>query len=157
MDFVKALMDGVSNNSINLISQKTGENAEKTKAGLFAVVPAVLAGIMKNAATGGAGFLNNLISGFSADKPASLPDPDLQDGESLMTRGQSMLGNLFGNDTSTVSNAVSDSAGISREKSSGLLAMAVPVIMAGITRMMSSKGWGISDLIRNLFVSKSEI
>jgi outer membrane protein OmpA-like peptidoglycan-associated protein len=68
-----------------------------------------------------------------------------------------MLGNLFGDDTDSVASAVSDSSGLSRQKSSGLLAMATPVIISAITQLMNRKGWSISDLLRKLFESKSEI
>jgi OmpA-OmpF porin, OOP family len=157
MDLIGILKEEVEKNSISLISQKTGESEEKTKAGIFATIPAVLAGIMKNGASGGTGFLKDLIPGYSADEPSIMPDRDLQDGDSLMNRGKSMLGNLFGSETESVSNAVSESSGIDRQKSSGLVAMAIPVIMGAVSRLMGRNGWNFSDLLGKLFESKSAI
>lgn len=146
MDFIEKLKEDISDDSISLISQKSGENVEKTRAGIFAAIPAVLAGIMKNGSSGSTGLSNLLSSNAS-----------LTDGDSLLDRGQSMLGNLFGADTDSVTNAISDSSGISRQKASGVLAMAAPVILGAITRLMSSKGWSFTDLIRNLFENKASI
>ncbi|HUH33716.1 MAG TPA: OmpA family protein [Daejeonella sp.] len=157
MDFIEMLKNEVSNNSINLISQQTGEGEEKTKAGIFAAIPAVLAGIMKNGTTGGAGFLTNMLTGEVGDRMGGISGSNLTDTNSLLDRGKSMLGSLFGEDTDSVTNAISDSSGLSRQKSSGLLAMAAPIIIGAITQLMKSKGWSISDLLRKLFESKSEI
>ena len=157
MDFIESIKDEVSNNSISLISQQTGESEERTKAGIFAAIPAVLAGIMKNGTTGGAGFLTNMLTDQSGDRTRSVSGSSLTDGDSLLERGKSMLGNLFGDDTDSVVSEVSDSSGLSRQKSSGLLAMAAPVIIGSITQLMNRKGWSISDLLRKLFENKSQI
>ncbi|NEU10489.1 OmpA family protein [Flavihumibacter sp. R14] len=156
MDLVKKLEDEVSDNSVNLISQQTGESEEKTRAGIFAAIPAVLAGIMKSGAAGDSGLLSSLIPGrLTGD--ADITAGNYPDSDSLLEHGGSMMGTLFGEDLDSVANAVSDSSGISHQKSETLLAMAVPVIMGTITRMMSSSGWSFSDLIRKLFENKSAI
>ena len=156
MDLVQKLEDEVSDNSVNLISQQTGESEVKTRAGIFAAIPAVLAGIMKSGAAGDSGFLSSLMPGRQP-AGADITAGNYADSNSLLEHGGSMLETLFGEDLDSVANAVSDSTGVSHQKSETLLAMAVPVIMGTITRMMSSKGWSFSDLIRKLFENKSAI
>lgn len=157
MDLIGTLKEDVGTDSISLISQKTGESEERAKAGVFATIPAVLAAIMKKGASGGAGFLQDLIPGQAAGQPYKMSDTDLQDGDSLMNRGKSMLENLFGPESDAVSNAVADSSGVDRHKSSGLVAMAIPVIMGAVSRLMNRNGWNFSDLLGKLFESKSAI
>lgn len=157
MDLIETLKSQISSNAVGLISQKTGESEEKTKAGLFAAVPSVLAGIMKNGSSAGTGFWGNLLSGF-AGRGSSVENPEavLQDPDPI-TKGKSMLTNLFGNDTNSVVGAISNSSGISVEKSSGLLAMATPLVMGHLSNIMSRQGWSFPDLLRNLFENKSAI
>lgn len=157
MDFIEIINDDISYHSINLISQKTGESEERARAGILAAIPAVLAGIMKNGTAGGAGFLSNLLPDQLADKRANVTGTDSTDADSLLDRGKSMLGDLFGEDTDAVATTVSEASGINRQKSAGLLAMVTPIIMGSISRLMSSKGWSFSDLIRKLFENKSKI
>ena len=158
MDLIETLKNEVGNYSINLISQKTGESEERAKAGVFAAIPAVLAGIIKKGSGGSSGFLSSLMPGLATTESADRPVSNLNDeGDSLLERGQTMLGDLFGKDTDSVTNAVSDSSGISREKSSSVLAMAVPLIMSALSKVMNSKGWSTSDLLGKLFENRSGI
>jgi OmpA-OmpF porin, OOP family len=156
MDLIERLQDEVSDNSVNLISQQTGESAERTRAGIFAAIPAVLAGIMKSGTSGGSGFLSSVMPGRQPEG-ADITGADYTDSDSLLERGGSMVSNLFGEDRDSVAGAISDSSGIGRQKSASLLAMAVPVIMGTITRLMSSRGWSFSDLLKKLFENKSAI
>ena len=157
MDLIGMLKEEVSKNSVNLIAQKTGESEERTQAGIFAAIPAVLAGIMKNGMSGGAGFLKGLLPDQAAGLPGAVPEDEAEQGETLLERGKSMLANLFGADTDSVAGAVSAESGIDSQKSAGLLAMAVPVIMGAVKRLMSRNGWSFSDLLSKLFENKSDI
>lgn len=157
MDLIEILNDDVSDHSISLISQKLGIAEEQSRAGIFAAIPAVLAGLMKNSATGGTAFINQLLPGHSADRPASVAAPDFTDGQTLIEQGESMLRDLFGEDTDSVAIAVSEAGGIGRQKAAGLLAMVTPVIMSAISRLMSNEKWSFSDLLRKLFDRKSHI
>ena len=156
MDLIERLQDEVSDNSVNLISQQTGESADRTRAGIFAAIPAVLAGIMKSGATGNSGVLSTLMPGRQPGG-ADVTGTDYTDSDSLLESGGSMVSNLFGDDTDSVANAISDSSGISHQRSGSLLSMAVPIIMGALTRLMSSRGWSFSDLVKKLFENKSAI
>lgn len=157
MDVIEVLNDDVSEHSISLISLKVGVSEEQARAGIFAALPAVLAGLMKNSTANGTSRLTKMLPGDATDKPTSVPAPDLTESQSLFDRGVDILRDLFGEDTDSVALAVSEASGTSRQKSAGLLAMVTPVIINAISRLMSNEKWSLSDLILNLFNRKSHI
>lgn len=156
MNLIEMLKNEVSGNVISSLSQKAGVTEDQVKAGFSAGIPAVLAGILKNGA--GGGFLDSILPGVTGSTAANSTD-DLVNGpeDSLLEKGKSMLGSLFGNDSGAVSTAVATATGLPEGKSAGLLAMIVPLITGLITKLMASKGWGVSDLLGKIFESKNEI
>lgn len=156
MNLIEMLKNEVSGNLISSLSQKAGVTEDQVKTGFSAGIPAVLAGILKNGT--GAGFLDNILPGLN-DSSATDPSQDLLNGQedTLLEKGKSMLGSLFGNDTGSVTNAVATATGLPEGKSSGLLAMIVPLVTGLLTKLMASKGWSVSDLLGKIFESKKEI
>ncbi|WP_316751133.1 OmpA family protein [Pedobacter gandavensis] len=154
MNLIEMLKNEVSGNVISSLSQKAGVTEDQVKTGFSAGIPAVLAGILKNGA--GGGFLDSILPGASGS--AAAPE-DLLNGsdDSLLNKGKSMLGSLFGNDSGSVTNAVASATGLPEGKSAGLLAMIVPLVTGMISKLMASKGWSVSDLLGKLFESKNEI
>jgi outer membrane protein OmpA-like peptidoglycan-associated protein len=152
MNLIETLKDQMSSGVVSSLSQKAGLTEEQVKTGISAGIPAVLAGILKNGASGDTGFPGKILG------PGNNPDDLLNgDHESLLDKGKSMLSGLFGGNSDAVTNAVSSSSGISGAKATGLLAMIVPLIAGGISKLMASKGWSISDLTTKLFESKADI
>jgi len=158
MNLIELLKSQVSDHVISSLSQKAGVTEDQVKTGFSAGIPAVLAGIMKNGTGSDSGFLGNIVPGLTGAHAESKPE-DLLSGsdDSLLDKGKSLLGGLFGHDTGTVTNALSNSTGLSAEKSSGLLAMIAPLVIGFITKTMTSKGWNFSELLGKIFESKSEI
>lgn len=158
MNLIELLKNEVSDKVISSLSQKAGVSEDQVKTGFSAGIPAILAGILKNGAGGNLGFLSNILPGVTGSGTDSNPTDLLNVSEdSLLEKGKSLLGGLFGNDTSTVANALSSSAGLSPEKSTGLLAMMAPLVTGFISKIMAGKGWGISDLLSKIFESKADI
>nr|WP_121271879.1 OmpA family protein [Pedobacter schmidteae] len=157
MNLIELIKNEVSGDVISSLSQKVGISEDQVKDGFAAGIPAVLAGMLKNGVGGaGSGFLDNILSGVTG--AGSSADDLLKGGEeNLLDKGKSMLGSLFGHDTGAVSDAVSSSTGLSADKSSGLLAMIVPLITGFISKIMAGKGWSVSDLMGKIFESKSDI
>jgi OOP family OmpA-OmpF porin len=158
MNLIEMLKNELSGDVVSSLSQKAGVTEDQVKSGFSAGIPAVLAGILKNGASGDTSFLGNILSGVTgvgtAENPENLTHSE---DDSLLDKGKSMLGSLFGSDTDSVSTAVSDSTGLSGAKATGLLAMIVPFITGYISKLMVSKGWSISELMGKIFESKSDI
>lgn len=98
------------------------------------------------------------MSGITDSSPDNNPT-DLLNGseDSLLAKGKSLLGGLFGNDTNAVTNSLSSSTGLSPEKSTGLLAMIAPLVTVFISKIMASNGWNFKDLLGKIFESKADI
>ncbi|SHG30734.1 OmpA family protein [Pedobacter caeni] len=158
MNLIEMLKNEVSPGLISSLSQKAGVSEEQVQSGFSAGIPAVLAGILKNGAGGDSGFLGGLLSNITGSGAESNAD-DLSatNDDSLLEKGKSMLGGLFGKDSDTLTNAISSSSGLSGEKSAGLLAMIVPLVTGFISKIMASKGWSITDLLGKIFESKADI
>ena len=111
----------------NLASQ-VGGNEGEVKNGVMAALPAMLAALGKNAGTEkGAEELNNALEkkhdGSILDNLSGyLSNPDLKDGAGI-------LNHLFGNQTSNVANAVSQSSGLDTNRSMKMLQMLAPILM----------------------------
>lgn len=158
MNLIELLKNEVSDKVISSLSQKAGVSEDQVKTGFSAGIPAILAGILKNGAGGNSGFLGNIMSGITGSSTDSNPI-DLLNGseDSLLEKGKSLLGGLFGNDTNAVTNALSSSTGLSPEKSTGLLAMIAPLVIGFISKIMASNGWNFKDLLGKIFESKADI
>jgi OOP family OmpA-OmpF porin len=158
MNLIELLKNEVSDKVISSLSQKAGVSEDQVKTGFSAGIPAILAGILKNGAGGNSGFLGNIMSGITGSSPDNNPT-DLLNGseDSLLEKGKSLLGGLFGNDTNAVTNSLSSSTGLSPEKSTGLLAMIAPLVTGFISKIMASNGWNFKDLLGKIFESKSDI
>nr|WP_068892247.1 OmpA family protein [Pedobacter panaciterrae] len=156
MNLIEMIKNEMGSDVVSSLSQKAGVTTDQVQSGLSAGIPAVLAGILKNGASGDSGFLGKILSGVTGagSNPADLLNGDH---DSLLEKGKSLLGGLFGKDTDAVTNAVSSSSGLSGAKTAGLMAMVVPLITGYISKLMASKGWGISDLLGKIFESKSAI
>lgn len=156
MNLIEMIKNEIGSDAISSLSQKAGVTEDQVQTGLSAGIPAILAGILKNGASGDTGFLGNILSGVtgSSSNPADLLNDDQ---DSLLEKGKSLLGGLFGGDTEAVTEAVSSSSGLSGAKTTSLLAMIVPLITGYISKLMASKGWSISDLLGKIFESKSDI
>lgn len=158
MNLIEMLKNEVSGSVVSSLSQKAGVTEEQVQAGFSAGIPAVLAGILKNGVGGDSGFLGKMLSNITNSGGESKPEDLLNsDNDSLLEKGKSMLGGLFGKDTDALTNAVSSSGGLSTDKSAGLLAMIVPLITGFVSKVMSSKGWSLTDLLGKIFESKADI
>lgn len=160
MNLIELLKSQVSDSLISSLSQKAGVSEDQVKTGFAAGIPAILGGILKNGAGADTGFLSKILPGLPGTGAVAESDPeDLLNGseDSLLDKGKSLLGGLFGSDTGAVTGALATSTGLSAEKSSGLMAMIAPLVIGFITKTMAGKGWSFSDLLGKIFESKSEI
>ncbi|WP_316835374.1 DUF937 domain-containing protein [Pedobacter nutrimenti] len=155
MNLIEMIKNEMNGGVVSSLSQKAGVSEEEVKSGLSAGVPAVLAGVLKNATSGGdPSFLGKMLAGGTGNSAEDLAGSDH---ESLLEKGNSLLSGLFDRDTGLVTEAVSFSSGLSNAKSAGLLAMIVPFITGVVSKLMVSNGWSVSDLMTKIFESKDAI
>ena len=144
---------------LNLASQ-VGGNEGEVKNGVMAALPAMLAALGKNAGTEkGAEELNNALEkkhdGSILDNLSGyLSNPDLKDGAGI-------LNHLFGNQTSNVANAVSQSSGLDTNGSMKMLQMLAPILMGMLGQQkkqnnLDAKGLGnLTSMLASNFGSEA--
>ena len=125
---LEALLGLLQGQDIENLASQVGGNEGEVKNGVMAALPAMLAALGKNAGTEkGAEELNNALEkkhdGSILDNLSGyLSNPDLKDGAGI-------LNHLFGNQTSNVANAVSQSSGLDTNGSMKMLQMLAPILM----------------------------
>ena len=125
---LEALLGLLQGQDIGNLASQVGGNEGETKNGVMAALPAMLAALGKNTGTEkGAEELNNALEkkhdGSILDNLSGyLSNPDLKDGAGI-------LNHLFGNQTSNVANAVSQSSGLDTNGSMKMLQMLAPILM----------------------------
>ena len=125
---LEALLGLLQGQDLGNLASQVGGNEGEVKNGVMAALPAMLAALGKNAGTEkGAEELNNALEkkhdGSILDNLSGyLSNPDLKDGAGI-------LNHLFGNQTSNVANAVSQSSGLDTNGSMKMLQMLAPILM----------------------------
>lgn len=158
MSLIDTLKNEMSGNAIQSLSQRLDINPDQAQAGITTLIPAIFAGILKKGASADSiGSLSAIFTGSHKAVDAA-PESELaEDTSSLLSRGRNLIGELFGNHTSEIGTVLEQKTNLSSEKSMGLLAMAAPMIMHAVDKMVANKGWSIPDFIGKLFEEKSTI
>ncbi len=157
MNLIDTLKNELSGEAVNSLSQKLDISPEQTKSGMFSVIPVVLAGILKKAS--GSGSLGSLSSIFTGN-PQSVttpPESEYGDKDSLLRRGSTIVGDLFGGKTDDISKEIAQKTNLSTDKSKSLLTMASPLVMGHIDKLIADKKWSMSDFVGKLFEEKASI
>ena len=125
---LEALLGLLQGQDLGQLAEQVGGNEGQVKNGVMAALPAMLTALSKNTGTEkGAQELNNALEkkhdGSILDNLSGyLSNPDLKDGAGI-------LNHLFGNQTSNVANAVSQSSGLDSNGSMKMLQMLAPILM----------------------------
>lgn len=157
MNLIDSLKNGLDAEAFNSLSQKLNISTEQAKAGIFSVVPIVLAGILKKVS--GSGSLGSLTSIFTGN-PQSVkvpPENELENTSSLLSRGSTLVGDLFGRKTDEVYNELAKETNLPTDKSKDLLMMATPIVMGHVDKYVADKGLSISDFTGKLFEERASI
>ena len=157
---LEALLGLLQGQDIENLASQVGGNEGEVKNGVMAALPAMLAALGKNAGTEkGAEELNNALEkkhdGSILDNLSGyLSNPDLKDGAGI-------LNHLFGNQTSNVANAVSQSSGLDSNGSMKMLQMLAPVLMGILGQQkkqnnLDAKGLGnLTSMLASNFGSEA--
>ena len=157
---LEALLGYLQGQDLGNLASQVGGNEGEVKNGVMAALPAMLAALGKNAGTEkGAEELNNALEkkhdGSILDNLSGyLSNPDLKDGAGI-------LNHLFGNQTSNVANAVSQSSGLDTNGSMKMLQMLAPILMGMLGQQkkqnnLDAKGLGnLTSMLASNFGSEA--
>ena len=157
---LEALLGLLQGQDLGNLASQVGGNEGEVKNGVMAALPAMLAASGKNAGTEkGAEELNNALEnkhdGSILDNLSGyLSNPDLKDGAGI-------LNHLFGNQTSNVANAVSQSSGLDTNGSMKMLQMLAPILMGMLGQQkkennLDAKGLGnLTSMLASNFGSEA--
>jgi len=157
---LEALLGLLQGQDLGNLASQVGGNEGEVKNGVMAALPAMLAALGKNAGTEkGAEELNNALEnkhdGSILDNLSGyLSNPDLKDGAGI-------LNHLFGNQTSNVANAVSQSSGLDTNGSMKMLQMLAPILMGMLGQQkkqnnLDAKGLGnLTSMLASNFGSEA--
>jgi len=157
---LEALLGLLQGQDLGNLASQVGGNEGEVKNGVIAALPAMLAALGKNAGTEkGAEELNNALEkkhdGSILDNLSGyLSNPDLKDGAGI-------LNHLFGNQTSNVANAVSQSSGLDTNGSMKMLQMLAPILMGMLGQQkkqnnLDAKGLGnLTSMLASNFGSEA--
>ena len=116
--------------NLEKLTSQIGGTEGQVKNGLEAALPAMLAALNKNTGTEkGAEALNNALEKHDGsilnNLSGYLGNPDLKDGTGI-------LNHLFGNQTTNVANAISQSSGLDTNGSMKMLQMLAPIVLGAL-------------------------
>ena len=142
---VDSLMEQLeSRGATNQIAAKLGVPPEQAGTALSAGIPAILAGLAKNAQQPqGAAALSTALDkdhdGSVLDNPSYFDSPPQEDGAAI-------LGHVFGGQTGAVQSQVSALGGLNPAQGGQLLQMLAPLVMGYLGRQKSSGNLDIGSL-----------
>ena len=157
---LEALLGLLQGQDLGQLAEQVGGNEGQVKNGVMAALPAMLTALSKNTGTEkGAQELNNALEkkhdGSILDNLSGyLSNPDLKDGAGI-------LNHLFGNQTSNVANAVSQSSGLDINGSMKMLQMLAPILMGMLGQQkkqnnLDAKGLGnLTSMLASNFGSEA--
>jgi outer membrane protein OmpA-like peptidoglycan-associated protein len=122
---------------VNKIGAQIGETPEATHQGLNGAIAAVTAGFVRQATNDPTGASITRIMTEGQRNGARVDDAN-----ALIGKGQSMLGNLFGDRLPSAVDHVAHSSGLSQKSAGKILALAAPVVSAVIAREASARSRG---------------
>lgn len=137
----------MGDNVVDGIANKLQLEKGTAKSALSAAIPALLKKITNNTSTSeGENALRNALEskhdGSILDNLSSyMKNPDLTDGGKI-------LGHVLGNDSSAVTQRITQKSGVSSDSANSLLKMVAPMVMGFLGKQNQSSSTGIGSLLQ---------
>lgn len=155
MDLSELLNSSLGQSIIKNVASQLGMNEKEASSAVSTAMPAILAGMTKNAQTKeGAESLNKALEkkhdGSLLDNLSGILQG--QAGE-IQRDGDGILGHVFGNRRSALEQGIAQKAGISSGKAGSLLSTLAPIVMAYLgkeKRQANAGAGGLGDLLGGL-------
>jgi len=141
-------------------STMTGESETATRQAMQGGVASMFAGLTNMASSSeGVSTLGNLIREPFVGKALNNVSSSFSGGSetsSLMNSGQSLLGKIFGDRTSGVTDAIARSSGVSSSSSGKLMAMIAPLAIGVLGKHAAARGLSGPGLANSLIEQRDE-
>ncbi|WP_162560213.1 DUF937 domain-containing protein [Methylotetracoccus oryzae] len=155
LNILEMLTDALGDEIVKQASEYLGESKAGTQAGLSMILPALLAGLVKQGSTtDGAGSLLETLTGSNVDSGLLGNLAGLFSGgtrtESLVGLGTSLVKGLLGEKAAALAGTVASLTGLKSSSSSNLLYMAAPLLFGFLKKLIGEQNLDASGLMRLL-------
>lgn len=153
LNMIELLKSSFNDELIGQMGKFVNEEPAKTKSALGAIFPALLGVLInKGSSAQGSSEILGMITrgGFGADTLKDLAGSLMSGGDSakgLLNTGMNLLNGIFGGKTSSVTELISNSSGVSRNSASSLLALAVPAVLGLLGKEVQGSRLNASGLM----------
>ena len=145
-DLLGSLMQQLGGGGINEIARSVGLSSSDVGNVLAGSVPAMMAGLTRNAASSGGA--DGLLGALDRDHDGSILDDVMGylGGGGDLAGGAGILGHILGGRQTYVESAVSRSSGVDLASVAKIMAMVAPLIMGALGTMKRQQGFDASGL-----------
>jgi hypothetical protein len=149
-DLLGSLMGQLGGGGIGEIARTVGVSSSDVTNVLGGAVPAIMAGLTRNSASGDGAA--GLASALDRDHDGSVLDDVMGflGGGGDLASGAGILGQVLGGRQSTIENAVSKSSGVDLASVSKIMAMVAPLIMGALGKAKRQQGFDAGGLAEML-------
>jgi outer membrane protein OmpA-like peptidoglycan-associated protein len=156
-NIVSQLLAQLGGGTLSTIASGLGESASNTQSALSAVLPALVGGLDQQASTtAGAASLLQLMRGNNMDSERYGDVASATTGTGLMSLidvGRPLLGSVFGTRVDAIADWIGSYAGVSRSSSSSLMALALPLVLGQIAKLLKGTG-GTAEALSGLLADQ---
>lgn len=161
MNLSELLDSPIGKSIIGRVSGQLGMGESEAAGAVNMAVPAILAGLNRNAKSPeGAESLNKALEtkhdGSLLDNLSGMLQGHTQE---LEQDGKGILSHIFGNNLSAVEEGISQKSGVSKNKIASLLSMVAPIVMAYIgkqKREANADAGGLGDMLGGLLTGSPQ-
>ena len=155
MDLSELLNSAIGQSIVRNVAGQLGVDENQASSAVSMAIPAILAGMTRNARSqGGAASLNNALESKHDGSLLENLSGMLQGHTSeLQSDGDGILGHVFGNNRTAVEQGIAKKSGINLSKIGPLLAILAPIVMAYLgkeKRQTNTGAGGLGDLLGGL-------
>ena len=155
MDLSELLNSAIGQSIVRNVAGQLGVNENQASSAVNMAIPAILAGMTRNARSqDGAVSLNNALEKKHDGSLLENLSGMLQGHTSeLQSDGDGILGHVFGNNRTAVEQGIAQKSGVSLSKIGPLLAIVAPIVMAYLgkeKRQTNTGAGGLGDLLGGL-------
>jgi len=155
MDLSELLNSSIGQSVVRSVAGQLGVNENQASSAVNMAIPAILAGMTRNAQSpDGAASLNNALEskhdGSLLDNLSGMLQGQTQE---LQSDGDGILGHVFGNKRPAIEQTIAQKSGLSMDKIGPLLAILAPIVMAYLgkeKRQTNTGSGGLGDLLGGL-------
>ena len=145
-DLLGSLMQQLGGNGVNEIARSVGLSSSDVGNVLAGAVPAMMAGLTRNAASSGGA--EGLLGALDRDHDGSILDDVMGylGGGGNLAGGAGILGHVLGGRQANVESAVSKSSSVDLASVGKIMAMVAPLIMGALGKAKRQQGFDASGL-----------